>query len=38
MGLLKRRDGYFYGIAPVDGYNGSIVVYRTSGAGPPEVI
>jgi uncharacterized repeat protein (TIGR03803 family) len=36
MGLLRARDGYFYGLALVDGYDGTIMVYRTTGDGPPE--
>lgn len=36
MGLLRARDGYFYGLALVDGYDGSIMIYRTTADGPPE--
>jgi uncharacterized repeat protein (TIGR03803 family) len=38
MGLLRASDGYFYGLALVDGYNGTIMLYRTKAEGPPEVV
>jgi uncharacterized repeat protein (TIGR03803 family) len=38
MGLLRAHDGYFYGLALVDGYSGSILIFRTSAQGPPEIV
>lgn len=38
MGLLRARDGYFYGLALAGDYNGYIFIYRTSAEGPPEVV
>jgi hypothetical protein len=37
LGLLRARDGYFYGLA-LNSDVGSIMIYRTSADGPPEVI
>lgn len=36
MGLLRARDGYFYGLALSGGYDGSIIIYRTTADGPPQ--
>jgi uncharacterized repeat protein (TIGR03803 family) len=38
MGLMRARDGYFYGLALAGDYNGYVLIYRTSAEGPPKAV